>query len=539
VTTIVAALSFWQSVRYHVPLLGAIGRQGDIFDIGRPNSPISWHKMASMVRPGTSASSPLRPGQGKALQRTLLDDRTEATNTSLWLTIVEPNESTMMPIPERGGLRIGRAEDNHIVLASPSVSRYHAELIVVEGTIAICDLGSANGTHIGGQRIAANGRVVVPPGVAVLIGTASLVVHQLGSTSAGTRAEPREVVMAGEHIRALRSGGPGDTLSSHVDRQLVVQSTAMKKLFELVDRVAAGTISVLLVGETGVGKEVVAAAVHERSPRRHKPYLRLNCSAFAENLLESELFGHEAGAFSGARSAKLGLLETANGGTVLLDEIGEMPLALQAKVLRVVETREVIPIGGTRVRRLDVRFLAATNRNLRDRIRDGQFREDLYFRLSGVTIEVPPLRLRRSEIAPLARLFAAEAAAALGRQAAPELSPEVLRFLEEQRWPGNVRELRNCVERAVLLSSSNALSVDDVDPSCERLVPRGTQKAMRIVETQDSGDRPGAQLDEREQIQDALARCGGNQTRAAAMLGMARRTLVKKLATMGLPRPRR
>jgi two-component system response regulator AtoC len=156
------------------------------------------------------------------------------------------------------------------------------------------------------------------------------------------------------------------------------------------------------MGETGVGKEVVAAAIHERSPRRHQPYLRLNCSAFAENLLESELFGHEAGAFSGARAAKPGLFETANGGTVLLDEIGEMPLPIQAKLLRVIETREVIPLGGTRVRKLDVRFISATNRDLRERIRKGQFREDLYFRLSGVTVEVPPLRTRRTEIAPLA-----------------------------------------------------------------------------------------------------------------------------------------
>ena len=278
--------------------------------------------MALMVRPGISPSSPAPESDGKALRRTLLDEPPDATNTHLWLTIVEPNESTMMPMPERGELRIGRAEDNHIVLGSPSVSRYHAELIVVEGTIAVRDLGSANGTRIGGQRIAPNGRVVVLPGVAVVIGSASLVVHQLSSTSAAHLEQPREVVMAGEHIRALRSGGPADTSSGQSDQRLIVQSTAMKKLFELVDRVAAGTISVLLVGETGAGKEVVAAAVHERSPRRKKPYLRLNCSAFAENLLESELFGHEAGAFSGARTAKLGLFETANGGTVLLDEIG-------------------------------------------------------------------------------------------------------------------------------------------------------------------------------------------------------------------------
>lgn len=490
-----------------------------------------------MVRPGMSASSPLPERDGKALQRTVVDESAEDMQTGLWLTIVEPGESTMMPLPERGELRIGRADDNHIILASPSVSRYHAELIVVEGTVSVRDRGSANGTRIGGQRIASEAPVAVQPGVAIGIGSASLVVHQLGSMAGARLDEPREVVMAGEHIRALRSGGPGDRASASADRGLVVQSSAMKKLFELVDRVAPGTISVLIVGETGVGKEVVAAAIHERSPRRARPYLRLNCSAFSENLLESELFGHEAGAFSGARAAKPGLFETANGGTVLLDEIGEMPLSLQAKLLRVVETREVIPIGGTRVRRLDVRFLAATNRDLRERIRSGHFREDLFFRLSGVTIEVPALRARRTEIEPLARLFAGEAAVALGRRCAPKISPEAVQFLEAQRWPGNVRELRNCVERAVLLCNSDVLSEDDVDPSCERLVPRGTQRAMHIVATQEAEARSSDSA-ERERIQDALARCGGNQTRAAALLGMARRTLVKKLASMGLPRPR-
>jgi transcriptional regulator with PAS, ATPase and Fis domain len=264
--------------------------------------------------------------------------------------------------------------------------------------------------------------------------------------------------------------------------------------------------------------------------------LRLNCSAFAENLLESELFGYEAGAFSGARAAKPGLFETANGGTVLLDEIGEMPLPIQAKLLRVIETREVIPLGGTRVRKLDVRFISATNRDLRELIRKGQFREDLYFRLSGVSVEVPPLRTRRTEIAPLARLFAGEAAEALGRKGQPELMPDALSFLEEQPWPGNVRELRNCVERAVLLSNSNTLTVDDIDPNRERLLPRKTDRTMAIVLDR---KRKTSESSEMEQIQEALALCAGNQTRAAALLGIARRTLVKKLASMGLPRPRR
>jgi transcriptional regulator with PAS, ATPase and Fis domain len=490
-----------------------------------------------MARASLSADS--NPS-GKVLQRTLIDDRDDSSvKTELWLTVVEAKESRMMPLPESGDLRIGRAEDSDIILENPSVSRNHAVLKIRNREVSVMDMGSANGTRVGGRRLPQDGEGPVPPGVAILIGGASLVIHQLASSATFEKpgregnSAVREVIMASEHIRALKSGKHAPA-SPYGD--LVVASEAMTKLFQLVDRIAPGTIAVLLTGETGVGKEVVAAAIHERSPRRHQPYLRLNCSAFAENLLESELFGHEAGAFSGARAAKPGLFETANGGSVLLDEIGEMTLPIQAKLLRVIETREVIPIGGTRVRKLDVRFISATNRDLRDMIRKGQFREDLYFRLSGVSVEVPPLRTRRTEIAPLARLFAGEAAEALGRQGQPELAPDALSFLEEQPWPGNVRELRNCVERAVLLSNSNILTVDDIDPNRERLLPRKTDRTMAIALDRTKKTSESSEL---EQIQEALSLCAGNQTRAAALLGMARRTLVKKLASMGLPRPRR
>jgi len=487
-------------------------------------------------------SSPANPNPGaKALQRTLIDNRDDSSlKTELWLTVVEQKESRMMPIPESGELRIGRAEDSDIILDNPSVSRNHAVLKILGGAVSVKDMGSANGTRIGGKRLPPDGEGPVAPGVAILVGGASLVVHQLACAQSFERpgregnSAVREVIMASEHIRALKSGKQAPSSSPYGD--LVVESSAMRKLFELVDRIAHGTITVLLTGETGVGKEVVAAAIHERSPRRGRPYLRLNCSAFAENLLESELFGYEAGAFSGARAAKLGLFETANGGTVLLDEIGEMPMPIQAKLLRVIETHEVIPIGGTRVRKLDVRFISATNRDLRERIRKGQFREDLYFRLSGVAVEVPPLRTRRSEIVPLARLFAAEAAEALGRKGAPDLAPDALRFLEEQPWPGNVRELRNCVERAVLVSNSNTLTVEDIDPNRGSSPPRKTQNTMQIIVPRTTEASESGEL---ERIQEALSLCAGNQTRAAALLGIARRTLVKKLALMGLPRPRR
>jgi transcriptional regulator with PAS, ATPase and Fis domain len=510
--------------------------------------------MAKMSRPSSlSSSDAVRRNQ----MRTLIDERDDADDSihaaRLWLTVVEKTEARLLPMPETGFLRIGRTEDSDIVLSSPSVSRNHALLAVTDGVVSIKDNGSANGTRVGGKRITPNGEEPVPTGVAGLIGGVSLVVHRLGGTTTAGQVDleghrwVQEGVLAGEHLQALRSGTRASSRSPSGGRdtpddpaKLVIQSVAMKKLFELVDRIAPGTISVLLLGETGVGKEVVAAAIHERSPRKGKPYLRLNCSAFAENLLESELFGYEAGAFSGARAAKPGLFETANGGTVLLDEIGEMPLTIQAKLLRVIETREAIPLGGTRVRKLDVRFLAATNRDLGKRIREGLFREDLYFRLSGVTVVVPPLRERASEIAPMAKLFATEAAAALGRAVAPTLSRAALDFLEKQPWPGNVRELRNCVERAVLLSATDTLSDDDVDPNRDRLTPRNTRKTMEVASGlgRDNGDG-SSQSAEREKIEEALAACAGNQTRAAALLGVARRTLVRKLAEMGLPRPRR
>lgn len=482
----------------------------------------------------------------KILPKTLIEERQgggTGTSTRLWLTVFEQSGSKMLPVPEVGELSIGRSEECQIVLASPSVSRNHATLTVRNGEVLIRDLGSANGTRLGSQRISADCEETVPPGVAVIIGGASLVVHRLPSDSPGAGrpgiSEVREVVMAGEHIQALRASEKGAAQAKAAAAKLVVQSEAMHKLFQLVDRIAPGTISVLLVGETGVGKEVVASAIHERSPRKSKPYVKLNCSAFPENLLESELFGYEAGAFSGARSSKLGLFETANGGTVLLDEIGEMPMSIQAKLLRVIETCEVLPVGGTRVRKLDVRFLAATNRDLQDRIRKGQFREDLYFRLSAVVLEVPPLRMRRSEIAPMAMQFAIEAAGALGKLAPPSFTPEALRFLERQPWPGNVRELRNCVSRAVLLSTSEELTESDLNP---RSVSVGADRQVKTLELPLHGvpDSDDSSLSaEREQIEEALAACGGNQTRAAAVLGIARRTLVKKLAALGVPRPRR
>jgi DNA-binding NtrC family response regulator len=324
-----------------------------------------------------------------------------------------------------------------------------------------------------------------------------------------------------------------------VDAKLVVESQAMKQLFEVVDRIAVGTINVLVTGETGVGKEVVAAAIHERSPRAAKTYLMLNCAAFTETLLESELFGHEKGAFTGATEAKPGLLEAAQGGTVFLDEVGELPMATQVKLLRVLEERAVRRVGSLKARPIDVRFVTATNRDLEAEVVAGRFRQDLYFRVGGVTLLVPPLRSRPEEIEPLARRFVATSAKQLGRKP-PALSKAALALLAGYRWPGNIRELRNVMERAVLLCAGPTIEPEHL--------PREKLAALWVTPPAAGAPAPAAAAPapastggdaERQRIIDALAECGGNQTRAAKLLGISRRTLLYRLDAMAIARPQK
>ncbi|TMQ21669.1 MAG: sigma-54-dependent Fis family transcriptional regulator [Deltaproteobacteria bacterium] len=318
-------------------------------------------------------------------------------------------------------------------------------------------------------------------------------------------------------------------------------SPAMRRLHQLVDRIAVGTISVLILGETGVGKEVLAEAIHRRSPRAAAPLLRLNCAALTETLLESELLGHDKGAFTGAVQAKPGLLESADGGTVFLDEIGELPPATQVKLLRVIESREVLRVGSLRPRPIDVRFIAATHRDLEARIDAGLFREDLYFRLNGVTLEIPPLRERRDELLPLAIQFITAVARSLGRPP-PELSRAALDRLAAHAWPGNIRELRNCIERAVLLAEAGRIDTDHVALSMRRTrpsspPPQHLHDASGPHTSAPGTSGPGAV--ERQQIIAALARAAGNQKIAAQLLQISRRTLVYKLDRFGIDRPRK
>ncbi|APR76147.1 Response regulator of zinc sigma-54-dependent two-component system [Minicystis rosea] len=438
-------------------------------------------------------------------------------------------------LPTSGSVIIGRAAECDIRVDDASVSRRHA-VLRIGAELFVEDLGSANGIRLrapaaGSPHTAQLTEIKGTPGHplplrigdTVSLGAAMLVVR---------RTEGRAPVAAEDGF--------------------IVRDEAMRKVHDLAARVAQGNISVLLLGETGAGKEVLAEAVHRRSPRRAAPFLRLNCAALSETLLESELFGHEKGAFTGATQAKPGLLETADGGTVFLDEVGEISAAIQVKLLRVLEERKVTRVGALTARAIDVRFVSATNRDLEAEVKRGTFRQDLYFRLGGIPLVIPPLRERRGEIEPLAHLFAGRAASQLGRPA-PRIAPSALAVLEAYAWPGNVRELRNVMERAVVLAETDEITPDHLLLAGSRPASEAPAAAPEPAATATadlaaparaalaSGAGLRAELDalERQRILDALSAAAGNQTQAAAALGMSRRTFIARLDEYGIPRPRK
>ncbi|HEY4122318.1 MAG TPA: sigma-54 dependent transcriptional regulator [Byssovorax sp.] len=322
----------------------------------------------------------------------------------------------------------------------------------------------------------------------------------------------------------------------------IVLDPGMHAVYAQATRAAESTISVLILGETGVGKEVLAHAIHRRSRRAEKPFVALNCAALSETLLESELFGHEKGAFTGALAARPGLFEVANGGTVFLDELGEMPPTTQVKLLRVLEDRRVMRVGGRTATAVDVRFVSATNRDLEADAETGRFRADVFFRLNGISVTVPPLRERRAEIVALARSFVVGAARRFGRRTPPTLSDDAARVLERYAWPGNVRELRNVLDRAVVLSD-DVILVEHLPPKV--VAERAPQDGGRAASGEPAAPAELVRLRgelvalERQRIVAALERCAGNQTQAAEILGISRRTLVARLGEYDLPRPRK
>jgi len=334
-----------------------------------------------------------------------------------------------------------------------------------------------------------------------------------------------------EHQRLL------SRLSSMTDRQsdparphgLMGPSPTMQEVFRIVDKVASSNATVLIQGETGTGKERVAEAIHMNSPRRDNPFVRMNCASLPDNLLESELFGHEKGAFTGADQMRIGRFELANDGTLFLDEVGNMSPSTQAKVLRAIQNQEFERLGGSRTMKVDVRIIAATNVNLETAIKEGRFREDLYYRLNVVNLPIPPLRERREDILPLAEHFLKHFAQELRRKVAG-FTAEAVKALQEYRWPGNVRELENTVERAVLMCESEAIGPADLTLlDREHSINMTPQLAVDLLNLE--------QL-EKTALLEALKRCNWIQKEAAKLLGVSSRVMNYKVHKHGITHDR-
>jgi len=447
-----------------------------------------------------------------------------SSSDQLQLIVMEQRAFARISLQGKRSLSIGRASDCDVVLQDPSVSRWHA-VLHVSPELELQDSGSRNGSKVRDTMLARNECLRVRLGEPIQLGAVTLVVQR----------NPRA----------------RDVPASASPQGFVLNDPAMVAAYQLVERFAPGMICVLIHGETGVGKEMIAEAIHRCSGERARgPLVRINCATLSESLFESELFGHERGAFTGALKSKPGLLEVANGGTAFLDEVGELSLPAQAKLLRVLETREVTRVGGVKPQGLDVRFVAATNRDLKLEAAQGRFREDLYFRLAAGVISIPPLRERESELFPLVEQFMANVAQQLG-QTKPGLSRAAAKALAAHLWPGNVRELKNVIECAVLRANGCDIDVDALPrdlgrswsdrhfPTRSMTPAEGTLAAVSPPPPDVAASPLGpAQLAERAKIVAALEACHGNQTRAAGQINMPRRTLVRKLGIYGIPRPR-
>jgi len=329
-----------------------------------------------------------------------------------------------------------------------------------------------------------------------------------------------------DEIKRLRSASPPQQLGD-----VIGQSAAMRQLQDLVERVAPSDTTVLVTGESGTGKEVVARALHRLSPRSRAKFVAINCAAMPEALLESELFGHVRGAFTDAKTSHSGLFVAAAGGTILLDEIGDMPLGLQPKLLRVLEDRTVRPVGGREEVPIDVRVVAATNKDLETAIEEGRFREDLYYRINVVTLALPPLRARASDILPLAQHFLDDIARRANKSVT-KIAPSTAEKLIAYAWPGNVRELRNCIERAVTLARFDAILPDDLP---EKI--REYKRSHVIVTSDDPSELVPMEEVERRYVARVMEAVGGNKTAASRILGFDRKRLYRMLDRLDLAKP--
>jgi two-component system, NtrC family, response regulator GlrR len=400
------------------------------------------------------------------------------------ITVSGGPQHGMEAISDGAELGIGTARGNQLVLTDDAVSRHHCVVTHGERGVWLRDLESTNGTRVGGLRV---GSVRLKSGTVFTVGRTTLRFERLAD-------EVKET------LSRAPSFGP-----------LLGKSAAMRRIFAMLPRIAQSDTTVLLEGETGTGKTLIAAAVHDASPRASGPFVVVDCGALTPTLVESHLFGHARGAFTGAESSRTGAFEEASGGTIFIDEVGELPLGVQPKLLRVLEQREVTPLGKTRPTPVDVRVVAATNRDLREEVNRGGFRADLFYRLAVVRLLVPPLRDRPEDVEQLVRFFHAE----IAPDAAP-LPAELVELWKGQRWSGNVRELRSAIERAVLLGDA-AREPGAAPPSSFR------EAKERIIESF-----------ERAYVTELVAQHGGNLSQAARAARMDRNHLRELLRRYGV-----
>jgi two-component system, NtrC family, nitrogen regulation response regulator GlnG len=395
-----------------------------------------------------------------------------------------------------GSCVVGAGAGAHVVISEPTVSRKHVELTLVPEGVAVRDLGSRNGTFYLGQRVE---RIVLALGSRIKVGAVEIALDV--------------------DAEALGARLPDD---QHGYRGLVGVSPAMRRLFAILERLEGSLANVLVQGESGVGKELVARAIHDGSSRANRPLLVVNCGGIARELVLSELFGHKRGAFTGAIEQRVGAFEAADGGTLFLDEIGELPLDVQPALLRVLESGEVRPVGENEARKVSVRIVAATNRDLEADVAAGRFRGDLYYRLAVVKLAVPPLRERPEDIEPVVAALAR--ASGVG-----ELPADMLESFRRKPWPGNVREVRNAVEAYVavgVLPEPAAADLQSLDNALRQLIDPGKPYAEQKEVVAERFSRNYLQL--------LLARTGGNQSEAARISGLERSYLGKLLAKYGI-----
>jgi len=407
------------------------------------------------------------------------------------LRVKERGRERWLTLP-RAGLSVGKAPGNDLVLPDPFVSTRHLRIEPRAGRWYLVDLGSTNGTLLGGARVE---RAELPYGLPLQVGDVELVLEPPALAEAARPA---------------------------VFEQMVSRDPGMRHLFEQVERVAPSDYAVAILGDTGTGKELVARALHARSPRASGPFIPVNCSAIAETLIESELFGHEKGAFSGAERLRKGAFEEASGGTIFLDEIGELPFDLQAKLLCTLEQGEVKRVGASRPLTVDVRVVAATHRDLRAQVRAGKFREDLFYRLCVVPLTVPPLRQRRGDVRLLAETFLS---ASSPRGVNLRWSDEAYTRLEGYDWPGNVRQLRNVVQRALLFRGEG-----QVIPA-SAVVFEDTRAGSGVGADDDTLYLRGLTMEEveREAIRLSLRRHRGQRSAVVRELKIAKSTVLKRI----------